>query len=421
MPTILLLTQVLPYPLTGGAKIRAYYMLRHLSQRHDVTLASFVRDDDAPDAVDHLRQYCQAVHTVPIERSGPHDGFAFVESLLSGRPASILRDRLPGMQALLRRLARETPFAVVHADQTAMAQYALYARDAHPLERRPQILLDQHNAMYLLVQRQGGYESGLLRLIWQREARLLRRYETALVQQFDHILTVTEEDRQALLNLFSTSLREQLRQKFTSLPICVDPADKEPVLYEDQGPNILHLGTMFWPPNVEGVLWFAKDVLPLILQEVPHAQFTIAGKNPPSTVSDLAQSGSPLQGHVEVTGYVPDAQPLLSRCRAFVVPVRAGGGMRVKIVDGWQWGLPIVSTTIGAEGIDTRPGENILLADEPQEFANAVVRVLTDSQLNSSLRENGRRWVEEHYDWRHVYKEVDDVYQTLLRSARSAP
>lgn len=416
--SVLLLTQVLPYPLTGGAKIRAYYMLRHLSQRHEVTLVSFVRDDDTPDAADHLRQYCRAVHTVPMQRSRLRDGLAFVESLFSGRPASIVRDRVPAMQALLRRLARETPFAVIHADQTAMAQYALYAREAYAPERRPQILLDQHNAMYLLVQRQAGYESGMQRLIWQREARLLRRYEIDLVQQFDHILTVTEEDRQALLNLFSTPrsepLREQLRQKFTSLPICVDPADKAPVVYKDQGPNILHLGTMFWPPNVEGVLWFAQEVLPLILEEVPEVQFTIAGKNPPATLSALAQNGSPVQGHVEVTGFVPDAQPLLARCRAFVVPVRAGGGMRVKIVDGWQWGLPIVSTTIGAEGIDTRPGENILLADEPQEFARAVVRVLTDPQFNNSLRENGRRWVEEHYDWRTVYRQVDGVYEKLL-------
>ncbi len=411
--SVLLLTQVLPYPLTGGAKIRAYYMLRLLAQRRDVTLVSFVRDDDPPDAVQHLAQFCRAVHTVPMHRARWRDGLAFAESLLSGRPASIIRDGLPAMQRLLRRLARETPFDVVHADQTAMAQYALYARGAHDDDRRPHTLLDQHNAMYLLVERQAGYESGPQRRIWQREARLLRRYEADLMRQFDHILTVTEEDRQALLNLFGESLREQLSQKFTSLPICVDPSDKEPVPYEDHGPQILHLGTMFWPPNVEGVLWFAQEVFPQVLDRVPDAHFTIAGKNPPSTVTELAQPGSRLHGHVTVAGFVPDARPLLARCRAFVVPVRAGGGMRVKIVDGWQWGLPIVSTTIGAEGIDTRPGENILLADEPGAFADAVLSVLTDAELNQSLRREGRRWVEEHYDWRRVYRRVDKVYDKL--------
>ena len=414
MSSILLLTQVLPSPLTGGAKIRAYYMLRHLAQQHDVTLVSFVRDDDPPDAVPHLAQYCRALHTVPIERSRLRDGVAFAESLLRASPASIVRDRVPAMQALLRRLARQTPFDIVHADQTAMAQYALFARDAHAPERRPRILLDQHNAMYLLVQRQAGYETGPQRLIWRREARLLRRYEAGLLQQFDHILTVTAEDRIALLDLFDPPERDRLRHKFTSLPICVDPADKDPVPYRDQGPHILHLGTMFWPPNVEGVLWFAHEVLPHILHEVPQAHFTVAGKNPPSTVSALAQNGSPVAGHVEVTGFVPDAQPLLTRCRAFIVPIRAGGGMRVKIVDGWQWGLPIISTTIGAEGIDTRPGENILLADDPRDFASAVASVLADDRLNRSLREQGRRWVEEHYDWRRVYRRLDDIYDALL-------
>lgn len=414
MPSILLLTQVLPYPLTGGAKIRAYYMLRQIARRHQVTLVSFVRDDDPPGAVQHLAQFCRAVHTVPIERSRLRDGLAFAQSLLTAQPASILRDGVPAMQALLRRLARQTPFAIVHADQTAMAQYALYARDAHPAQRRPRILLDQHNAMYLLVQRQAGYESGLRRLIWQREARLLRRYESGLMEQFDHVLTVTAEDRRALLELLAPSRREQLGHKFTALPICVDPAGKEPVPHDDRGPHILHLGTMFWPPNVEGVLWFARDVLPLILREAPQAHFTIAGKNPPPTIGALAQDGSPVQGHVEITGFVPDARPLLARCRAFIVPVRAGGGMRVKIIDGWQWGLPIVSTTIGAEGIETRPGENILLADEPQDFAAAVVSLLAGGQLNRSLRDAGRRWVEERYDWRKVYRAVDDIYDALL-------
>lgn len=411
--SVLLLTQVLPYPLTGGAKIRAYYMLRQLAQRREVTLVSFVRDDDPPEAVQHLEEYCRAVHTAPMQRARWRDGLAFAESLVTSQPASIIRDRIPAMLALLRRLARETPFDVVHADQTAMAQYALYARDAHDIALRPYTVLDQHNAMYLLVERQAGYESGPQRRIWQREARLLRRYETELMRQFDHILTVTDEDRRALLNLFGESLRRQLSQKFTSLPICVDPSDKEPVPYKDQGPEILHLGTMFWPPNVEGVLWFAQEVLPRVIEQVPDAHFTIAGKDPPAAVRKLAEPESALYGHVTVTGFVPDAEPLLARCRAFIVPVRAGGGMRVKIVDGWQWGLPIVSTTIGAEGIETRPGENILLADEPESFAEAVISVLGDAELNEALREEGRRWVEEHYDWRRVYQEVDEIYDAL--------
>jgi polysaccharide biosynthesis protein PslH len=414
---LLFLTQVLPYPLVGGAKIRAYYMLQHLAQQHEVTLVSFVRGDDRPDDIAHLAQFCAAVHTVPMVRSRLRDGLGLLASLATRLPAAITRDRVPAMEQLLARLVRETEFDVVHADQTAMAQYALYARDQSAARgRQLRTLLDQHNAMYLLVARQAALERGPARLIWQREARLFRRYELGLLRSFDHILWVTEEDREAAARLAEAegdgAAFDPARQ--TVVPICVDPAQVQPVVPDDGAAEILHLGTMFWPPNVEGVLWFAQEALPLVLAGQPGAHFTVAGKGPPPAVQALATLGSPLYGHVDVAGFVPDAGPLLRQARAFIVPVRAGGGMRVKIVDGWQWALPVISTTIGAEGIQVCDGENILLADSPQEFAAAVLRVLADDALAASLRSNGRRWVETHYNWRTVYPAaVDPVYERL--------
>ncbi|MDT8307195.1 MAG: glycosyltransferase family 4 protein [Anaerolineae bacterium] len=414
---ILFLTQVLPYPLVGGPKIRAYYMLRHLAQQHEVTLVSFVRTDDRPEDVAHLAQVCAAVHTVPMVRSRLRDGRALLASLLSGQPAAITRDRVPAMERLLARLVRETAFDVVHADQTAMAQYALHASDQSAAQgHRPRTLLDQHNAMYLLVARQAAFERGPARLIWRREARLFRSYELGLLRDFDHILWVTEDDLEAAARLAVAEGDNVAfdRAKQTVVPICVDPQGVEAVVPAADAAEIVHLGTMFWPPNVEGVLWFAEQVLPLLLRELPDAHLTVAGKGPPPAVQALAEPGSPLCGHVDVAGFVPDARPLLQQTRAFIVPVRAGGGMRVKIVDGWQWALPVISTTIGAEGIQTRNGENILLADSPEAFAAAVVRVLTDDRSAAALRANGRRWVETHYNWRTVYPAlVDPVYKQL--------
>lgn len=415
-PSLLFLTQVLPYPLVGGAKIRAYYMLRTLAQQYAVTLVSFVRDDDRPGDIDHLRQFCHAVHTVPMPRSRWRDGLALLHSLASGRPLVVVRDRVPAMNRLLDQLAQQTSFAAVHADQTAMAEYALRVGRGSPCP--PRRILDQHNAMHLLVARQAAYERGPMRRIWQREARLLAGYERGLCRQFDHILTVTEPDRAAHLALFPPAGATHLAHKITAVPICVDPAGTPPIPYQDAGPQILHLGTMFWPPNVEGVLWFATEVLPLVLTQVPDAIFTVAGKQPPPAVQALAEPGSPVHRHVRITGFVADPTTLLATCRAFVVPVRAGGGMRVKIVDGWQWGVPIVSTRIGAEGIETRPGENILLADEPADFAAAVVSLLTDPGRGAQLRQNGRRWVSDHYNWHTIYRRVLDIYELASRSAR---
>jgi len=167
---------------------------------------------------------------------------------------------------------------------------------------------------------------------------------------------------------------------------------------------------MFWPPNVNGVRWFARNVLPIIHRDVPAARFVIAGKNPPAEIQALAADP-----RVEVTGYLADPLPYLEATDVFVVPLHAGGGMRVKILDAWLWGLPVVSTTLGAEGIALRDGENILLADDPPAFAAACVRLLTDPALNLRLGAAGRRWVEEQYGWQAVYRRVDEVYAGLLQ------
>ncbi len=389
-------------------------MLRHLAKTRPVTLVSFIREDDEPDHVEHLRQYCTAVHTVPMSRSLVKDGSALLESLLGETPLIIARDRLPEMEALLRRLVNEGGFEIVHADQTSMAYYALFARDAHLPEKRPSTVLDQHNALFLVVRRQAAYERNRLkRLIWEREARRLEAYERLLCQSFDEIITVTEEDRQVLLGLLPDEMVREREPHFTAVPICVDPAAQPAIEHVEVGPHILHMGTMFWPPNVEGVLWFAHEILPLVQREVPGAIFTIAGKNPPAEIQRLAASSSQPDAHVRVTGFVADPAPMLETCTVFIVPLLAGGGMRVKILDGWQWGLPIVSTTIGAEGILSEPGENILIADDARAFAAAVVRVLKDRDLSEKLRRNGRAWVEAHYNWKEVYGQVDPIYDRL--------
>lgn len=410
---VLFLTQLLPYPLVGGQKIRAYYMLRQLALNHDVTLVSFTREDDRVEDIDHLRDLCTAVYTIPMQRSMVKNIQAVLESLLKGKSIVITRDQLPAMHVCLRKLVMETEFDVIHADQTAMAQYALFAQEA--ATNKPRIVLDQHNALYLVVARQARHERGRLqRLLWRWEAKRLVAYEADICRRFDHVITVTQEDKEALLCLYPSVEAAQLAAHFSSLPICVDPYE-QPVLSREgvDDKQIIFLGTMFWPPNIEGALWFAEEVLPLVLQRVPQAKFKIVGKNPPSAIVNLQTAGSQLADHVEVTGFVADVEPILARSRVFVVPLLAGGGMRVKILDAWQWGLPVVSTTIGAEGIQTQHGENILLADDAQAFADAVVDILVDAELAHDLRVNGRSWVLQNYNWHTTYPQLDEIYAQL--------
>ena len=192
----------------------------------------------------------------------------------------------------------------------------------------------------------------LRRAIMAREARAFARYEAAMCRAFDALLTVTEEDREHLLALFPPDERERLAAKFTVVPICVDPEQVSPVVHQDGGaPTVLHLGTMFWPPNI------ARRALVRPRGAAPdppagaRGPFRGGGQEPPAEVQALAADP-----RIEVTGYVADPVPYLEAADAFVVPLHAGGGMRVKIVDAWLWGLPIVSTPIGAEGIDVGMG-----------------------------------------------------------------
>ncbi len=407
MARVLFLTQVLPYPLNAGPKVRAYHMLRHLSSRHEVTLVSFIRPDDTADAIAHLQGVCRAVHTVPMQRSTWRNLKAVAKGLFTGLPIVIARDEIAEMQTLVRRLVASSAFDAVHADQLSMSAYGLLAARESCLPA----LLDEHNAIYQLARRMVADEPHWVRrLVMAREAKAFARYEAGVCRAYNEVLTVTPEDCQHLLALHSPEQREALRSKFTVVPISVDPDEIRPTPHRPgAAPTILHVGTMFWPPNVAGVLWFAREVLPIIRQQLPETRFVVVGKAPPSEVQALASDP-----HIAITGYVAELEPYLAEADAFVVPLHAGGGMRVKILDAWLWGLPIVSTPIGAEGIELRDGENILLAEGAPAFADAVLRVLTDGQTNRKLRDAGRAWVEETYAWRAVYQRVDQVYARLL-------
>ena len=434
MENILYLSQLLPYPPDAGAKVRQYLTLRYLAQRHRVTLVSFTRSDDSPAAKKHLETICAAVRTAPMQRSRGRDARYLAGSWLSGESFIIRRDRVKEMTALVRSELDTGGYSAVHADQLWMAQYALLAKG-----RVPRLVLDEHNACYQIYERLAeGEKNPVKHIALEREWRALRDYEARACAQFDRVVTVTEEDREILEGLVadltpqppspstssgqapSTRLRRAQssrsgqafqgkwgeRPQFSTIPICVDTDAVAAVTPNQGAPNVLHLGTMFWPPNIEGVLWFAREAWPRVRAEIPEATFTIVGKNPPEAVRRLEGEGS----GIIVTGYVPDPLPYLQQASAFVVPLFSAGGMRVKIVDAWRWGLPIVSTTIGAEGIVYQPGENICIADDADFFAAAVINLLRDGELNARLRQNGRRWVEEKYDWQRVYPAWEQVY-----------
>lgn len=402
---LLVLSQLLPHPPDSGPKVRLYYVLRHLAEAHRITLLAFTRSDDRTESLEAMRAICEEVHTVAMTRTLAREARALAGGWAAGRPFIIERNRQPAMMEAVRRLARAQHFDCIYADQLWMADYA---RLAGSLQPHASLVLDNHNAVFRVFQRLGRGESNLLRRAGMEiEWRLLRNYESRVCGKFDRVVMVTEEDRALLEPLVERSGRRRAGTgtRFHVIPICIDPEASPPVKAVDCGANILHLGTMYWPPNIEGVLWFANTVWPKVRAQVPATRLTIVGKNPPQAVREL-ENRSP---GVSVTGYVRDPAGYLEQASVFVVPLHSGGGMRVKILDGWRWGLPIVSTSIGAEGLEYVDGDNLLIADGEEAFASAVVRVLQEPGLAQRLRQGGRRWVEENYDWRTVYPAWDSV------------
>jgi glycosyltransferase involved in cell wall biosynthesis len=403
---ILYLAQLVPYPMNAGPKVRIYHVLQYLaSAGHAVTLVAFRRPDDTPEALAHVAQLCADVHTVLMPRAKWRDAVSMAKSLVKNTPFLIQRDGVTAMNTLLQQLVSEERFDAIHADQLWMAQYALraraYTRKQAAYDSDPLLVLDKHNAVYLIPQRLAENGGNVIKQrLLGLEARKMARFELETCAQFDHVVWVTDEDRAALAAVNDGRWQPVGR----TIPICVDSAEKAQIDLQPDAHRVTFLGGLHWPPNAQGIVWFADEVWPLVVAEVPHAVLTVIGRNPPAELADTTRR------NVEAPGYVEDLTSYLRETAVFTVPLHAGGGMRVKIIDAWSWGLPIVSTGIGAEGIDYSAGENILIADDAAAFAQATIRLLQSSVLRTKIGVAGRKTLEQKYDWRRVYHEWDYYY-----------
>ncbi|WP_298817348.1 glycosyltransferase family 4 protein [Chloroflexus sp.] len=400
---ILMLTLVAPYPPDSGPKIKTYNVLQYLCAHHDVTLVSLVRNEREQTHAESLRRICREVYTVPFQRSRWKDARFLLRSAFTGQSFLLSRDASPELHRLLHRLTTREYFDIIHADQLNMAPFAVDL----PGGAR---IIDQHNAVWTIVARMAGRADLIRRIGLQIEARRLRRAEARLCACFDGMLAVSEPDY-TFLRLAAAEVGVVLPPT-AIIPIAIDTRAEIPIQRHANPDTILSMATMFWPPNVDGVLWFAREVWPLVRQAVPYARVALVGSRPPATVRQLAADPA-----ITVPGYVEDPRPYLERTAALIVPVHAGGGMRVKILEALARGLPVVSTTIGYEGIEVTPGKHLLVGDTPAAFAAALIQLLRDPALGQRLAAQGRRVAEERYDWRVVCPAIEQLYATALQRA----
>ena len=409
MAKILFLTQIVPFPPDAGPKVKTYHVIRALAgQGHSVTLVSFVR----PEEVRHipaLREICDAVHEVPIHRSRVADIGYMIRSYLTNRPFLIERDDLRPMQETVNQLVREDDFQFIHADQLTMVQFAIRGASAFP-NKKPKVIFDAHNAVWTIVERMKENARFFLKPVLAVEARRVKQYEGELLRTVDHVLAVTDIDQRLLEEAlhFSKPGKNDRISPVTVIPIAVDTQKLKPINRKVGSKNIVTLGTLHYPPNADGIRWFFNEVFPLVQKRVSNATLTIIGKNPPQDFIELAERNP---GVIKVTGYVDDLRPYLEESALMVVPVRAGGGMRVRILEAFAYAMPVVTTTVGLEGIHGTPDHDVIVADTPADFANRTAELLENASLQEKLSTNGRELATSKYDWQAVLAAMRPIYE----------
>lgn len=406
---ILFLTQIVPFPPDAGPKVKTWHVLRALiGQGHAVTLVSFVRPEEEQ-FLPALEKLCAGVHAVPIRRSRLADVKYMVRSYLTGLPFLIERDDLPGMQATVNRLVQEQSFDFIHADQLTMVQFGLRAA-ALASGKKPKVIFDAHNAVWSIVERMRDNARWFLKPVLGIETRRVKRYEGGLLKTVDHVLAVTDVDKVGLEEAlqFAGLKPGERAAPVTVVPIAVDTTQLQPIKRKASSKNIVTLGTLHYPPNADGIRWFFTEVFPLVRQRIPEATLTIIGKNPPQDFVEFAIANPE---SIRLTGYVPELPPYFEQSALMVVPVRAGGGMRVRILEAFAYAMPVVTTTIGLEGIHAELERDVIVADTAADFAQRVIALLEDPTLQEQLARNGRQLAEQKYDWQVVLAAMNPIYE----------
>ena len=417
---ILFLTPQLPYPPHQGTTIRNYNLIVNLAARHEVHLLSFVRSRDELARAIPLRECCRNIEVVPAPKRSPLK--RLISTLFSPLPDMALRLPSAEFRAKLEAYLRREHFDVLQVEGIEMVQYGLGLRAQGTRYKaiKPELcglhlasctlVFDDHNAEYLLQRR--AFETDMRHpsrwlgafysfIQWQK----LRRYEAEACRRFDRIVAVSAADAAALSRLVP------------GLSVTIVPNGVDTEYYNDQIPmaksqlvigrwSLVFTGKMDFRPNVDAVLWFCDEVLPLVQKEMPTVHFYIVGRDPNRRVLSLNENPG-----VTVTGYVEDVRPYIGRAAVYVVPLRIGGGTRLKVLEAMAMGKAIVSTSLGCEGIELTSRE-LVIADTAEEFAGQVIGLLRDDARRRELGQAARRLVEARYDWRFIVPKLEEVYRS---------
>ena len=401
-PRLLFLAHTFPYPPDGGVYIRTYNILRLLSERFDVTTLCF----DRKGARAPLEE--RAAHVAELEKLGPvtviprtdstrHVLGAHLRSLLRGRVFTRFTNDSEAFEEELRQALELNRFDLVHVDSLDLSPYL-------PILEGIPVVCTHHNVESELLEDRARTESWPARTYVRYQARLQEREERDWCPKVDLNVTVSERDAAALRAIAPGS-------RVAPVPNGVDTDYLVPD-WEAEQEGIVVVGGLGWFPNRDALEHFCEDILLPLRSRVGPVPIRWVGRASPEDVERYRHRYG-----IELTGYVEDVRPYLASAACYVIPMRVGGGTRLKLLDAWAMGKAIVSTSQGAEGTEAIHGENVLLTDDPERFASEVARVLVDRNLRERIGRAGRATAERLYSWRVIGDRQAELYRTVLFEA----
>lgn len=401
---LLVLSTWFPFPPDNGSRIRAYHLLQQLARRHEIRLIAGVQEDvtgDVETGVTELRTFCRSVVPVSWQWHDPqHTGAAgAVRALLSSVPRSILETPNPPLVAAIAQELTTAPDAVLVLE-LGMDAYLPALPEALP------VIIDQVEVSGVeRAYRQANGIKNRLRvgLTYRKSAA----YWQKRFARYTAITAVSEEEAVAVRKVVGAE-----KPPVVVVPNGVSVSDYIPRPLSQAVPGrLIYNGALTYAPNQDAVRWFVRDILPVIVQAVPDAHLVVTGRYNASDVTDLCENP-----RVHLTGLLPDLRPTLAEAAVCVVPLLAGGGTRLKILEAWAAGLPVVSTSIGTAGLGAESGLHLLIADDANLFAEKVITLLTDSTQANILATHARKYVEAHFNWSAIGSQLSNLLEQAVQT-----
>lgn len=394
-PSILFISTQLPFPPKSGGTIKSWNYLSHLASKYTIGLACLLKEDDR----DHLATFKTKLSFKDLlcePLDVPRNLLSLVSSYLFSYSLNLYRNRSASFKRKINAIAAE--YEVIIIDHYEMAQYV-------PRAYPGKIVIHTHNAEYALWKRMGELSSNpLIKLALKIEAFRVKRYEKKCFEKAD-LVYATPSDIEAFKTAGIQYDNFEITYHLGNTHLLSLPK----IEFKKTEKSLVFMGTLSWEPNIDGLIWFIQNVYPKILADHHEVNLYVLGKQTDDRLAIVVKK----YPSIKLCGFIEDINQYLEKSRVFIAPLRFGSGMKVKVLEGMYRGLPVVTTSIGAEGLEVNSNTHLLISDDAEAFAQQCIRLLEDKKLWERLRDSSREIAAKKYTWEPLFKSMDDALEKL--------